>query len=126
MARMLIVEDEPDLLLLLSLAFEAAHHDVRLAADGDAALTQLRRERFDVVLLDVMMPVLDGWHVLAALQDCSAAPPVVVVSAADTTTNKVRARDLGAVDFVGKPFRVDELIERVEGYVRPASEPSRS
>ena len=117
MAKMLIVEDEPDLLLLLSVAFEGAHHHVRLAADGDVALSQLRRERFDVVVLDVMMPVLDGWQVLAAMQECPHAPPVVVVSAADTHANKTRARKLGAADFVGKPFHVEHLIERVEGFV---------
>jgi DNA-binding response OmpR family regulator len=114
---MLIVEDEPDLLLLLGVAFEGAHHDVRLAADGDVALTKLRHERFDIVLLDVMMPVLDGWQVLSAMQGCAEAPPVVVLSAADTHANRVRARDLGAADFIGKPFRVDALIERVEGFV---------
>jgi DNA-binding response OmpR family regulator len=114
---MLIVEDEPDVLLMLSMAFEGAHHDVRLAADGDVALTHLRRERFDIVLLDVMMPVLDGWQVLTTMQGCEQPPPVVVMSAADNVANQTRARDLGAVDFVGKPFQLAQLIERVEGFV---------
>lgn len=120
MARLLVVEDEPDLLLILRIALEGAHHDVRLAADGEAALSRLRREHFDAVILDVMMPVLDGWQVLSAIQRCSDPPQVLVMSAADTPANRVRAEDLGAACFVAKPFDADRLLERLDALVPPA------
>jgi DNA-binding response OmpR family regulator len=113
-ANVLIVEDEPDLLLLLGLAFEAAGHQVVMAADGDAALRRIRGESFDVIVLDVMMPVLDGWQVLGALKGDPSAPPVVVLSAADGSVNRTRAAELGAVLFVGKPVTMTDLVQTVE------------
>jgi DNA-binding response OmpR family regulator len=112
-ANVLIVEDEPDLLLLLGLAFEAAGHQVVMAADGDAALRRIRGEPFAIVL-DVMMPVLDGWQVLGALQGDPSAPPVVVLSAADGIVNRTRAAELGAALFVGKPVAMTDLVQTVE------------
>jgi DNA-binding response OmpR family regulator len=124
-AIVLIVEDEPDLLLLLGMAFEAAGHRVGMAADGDAALRRLRAEAFDVVVLDVMMPVLDGWQVLGALQGDPSAPPVVVLSAADGAVNRSRAAELGAALFVSKPFVMARLVETVERIARPSDPEAR-
>jgi CheY-like chemotaxis protein len=102
--RVLIVDDEPDILLLLRLNLELAGYETGMAADGDEALLRLRRERFDVVLLDLQMPVLDGWGVLTALREDPAAPPVVVLTAfANADGFRDRAFGLGAVGFVSKP-----------------------
>lgn len=113
MSRVLIVDDEPDLLLMLRVSLEAVGFETGLAADGDAALRRMKAERFDVVLLDVMMPVLDGWSVLEALKDDSDAPPVVVVSAKSALQDQERARALGAAEYITKPFDLDNLIAKL-------------
>ncbi|GAC1536879.1 MAG: hypothetical protein NVS3B12_20320 [Acidimicrobiales bacterium] len=113
MSRVLIVDDEPDLLLMLRVSLEAVGFETGLAADGDAALRRMKAERFDVVLLDVMMPVLDGWSVLEALKDDSDAPPVVVVSAKSALQDQERARALGAAEYITKPFDLDSLIAKL-------------
>src|SRR5438876_12443877 len=87
MARILVVDDEPDILLLHRLNLEGAGHEVLLAADGMKALERIDADMPDCVVLDVMMPVLDGWGVLEALQAREAAPPVLVVSAKSATAD---------------------------------------
>ena len=107
--HVLIVDDEPDILLRLRLTLEAEGFTTALAADGEVALDRLRRERFDVMLLDVMMPVLDGWAVLEQLADVPDKPAVIVVSAKTAAADIARARQLGAADYVTKPFTFPEL-----------------
>jgi len=109
MDRLLIVDDEPDILLLLRITLEADGFQTALAADGESALRRIAAEPFDCVLLDVMMPVMDGWAVLEALRDQPAAPPVIVVSAKSAPRDVARALELGAAEFVTKPFDVTTL-----------------
>ena len=113
MSKVLIVDDEPDLLLMLRVSLEAVGFETGLAADGDEALRRMKGERFDLVLLDVMMPVLDGWSVLGALKDDDTAPPVLVVSAKNTQADRDKALELGATDYIVKPFDLDVLVERI-------------
>jgi DNA-binding response OmpR family regulator len=113
MATVLVVDDEPDILLLHRLNLEAAGHEVILAADGITALERIAERRPDCVVLDVMMPVLDGWGVLERLQDVATPPPVLVVSAKSTQADIDQARRLGAKDYLIKPFDRDVLIARV-------------
>jgi CheY-like chemotaxis protein len=123
MSRVLIVDDEPDLLLMLRVSLEAAGFETGLAADGDEALRRVRAEHFDVMLLDMMMPVLDGWAVLGALKSDPTAPPIIVVTARTAQADKDQAFDLGAADFVSKPFMLEDLISRI-GQVVGAPEES--
>ena len=109
MTRVLIVDDEPDILLMLRLTLEAEGFTTVLAADGEKALERLDQESFDVMLLDVMMPVLDGWAVLERLKGRAGAPSVVVVSAKTAPADIARAKELGAAEYVTKPFVVAEL-----------------
>lgn len=115
MAVVLVVDDEPDVLLLLRVNLEIEGHQVLLAGDGEVGLEKTRAEEPDLVLLDAMMPVMDGWSVLEALQ--GGGPPVVVVSAKAQPADVLRALELGAVDFVAKPFSLDNLLGLVRDLV---------
>lgn len=117
MSRVLIVDDEPDLLLMLRVSLEAVGFETGLAADGDEALRRIRAEHFDVVLLDMMMPVLDGWAVLGALKNDPTAPPIIVVTAKTAQATKDEAFALGASDFVSKPFDLENLVSRIRQVV---------
>ena len=113
MTTVLVVDDEPDILLLHRLNLEAAGHRVVLAADGLTALERINVERPDAVVLDVMMPALDGWGFLERLRDDDAPPPVLVVSAKSSPGDMRRARELGAADYLAKPYDAEELVRRV-------------
>jgi DNA-binding response OmpR family regulator len=104
LARVLIVDDEPDILLMLRVNLEAEGYETALAADGETALELMGRERFDVMLLDVMMPVMDGWDVLDGLARVPDPPRVVVISAKSSDKDVARALGAGAIDYLSKPF----------------------
>lgn len=110
MSKVLIVDDEPDVLLLLRVNLEAAGYQTVLAADGETALNRIDESQPDVVLLDIMMPVMDGWGVLRVLSERDDAPRVVVVSAKSSDRDIVRALTSGALDYVTKPFDPDDLV----------------
>ena len=110
MSTILIVDDEPDVLLLLRVNLEAAGYQTVLAADGETALIKIDESDPDVVLLDIMMPVMDGWGVLRALAERDNAPRVVVVSAKSSDRDIVRALTSGALDYITKPFDPDDLV----------------
>ena len=109
MSRILIVDDEPDILLMLRLNLEADGHEVLMAADGEKALERIEAEAPELVVLDVMMPVLDGWGVLERLQRRDDAPPVVVVSAKVGGDDVAHAIRLGACEYITKPFDPERL-----------------
>ena len=117
MARILVVDDEPDILLLHRLNLEAAGHEVLLAADGMKALERIDIDHPDCVVLDVMMPVLDGWGVLEALQDRVDAPPVLVVSAKSSPADVEHALSIGARGYLAKPFNAQMLLDQVRTLV---------
>lgn len=103
-AKVLIVDDEPDILLLLRIDLEAEGYDTCLAADGATAVRRIIEERPDLVLLDVMMPVVDGWGVLRQLGELGHPTRVVVLSAKANDHDVAKALALGAVEYVTKPF----------------------
>jgi two-component system alkaline phosphatase synthesis response regulator PhoP len=113
MARILVVDDEPDILLLHRLNLEGAGHEVLLAADGMKALERISEDAPDAVVLDVMMPVLDGWGVLEALNEQPTPPPVLVVSAKSAAADIEHAMSLGAKGYLAKPFNAQTLLEEV-------------
>src|SRR3954465_7115586 len=124
MARILVVDDEPDILLLHRLNLEGAGHEVLLAADGMKALERIDEDAPDCVVLDVMMPVLDGWGVLEALLLRAAPPPVLVVSAKSAAADIEHALSMGASAYLSKPFNAHTLLEEVAklvATVNPAS-----
>lgn len=113
-AKILVVDDDPDVLDLLRLMLEAEGFSPITAADGRAGLGLIRSERPDVVLLDLMMPVLDGWGVLEGLASEPHQPRVLVVSAKSGDADRARAFELGASGYLSKPFSPDGLIQAIE------------
>ncbi len=116
--RAIIVEDDPDILLILRNTLEDAGFETSLAADGSTAMRRIETERPHVVLLDLMLPLMDGWSVLAELRDRPDAPKVVVCTARVSQVERDRALEMGAAEYVTKPFDVDELVELVWDVVR--------
>ena len=111
--RVLIVDDEPDVLLLLRIELEAEGYDTLLAADGETAIRRIIEERPDIVLLDVMMPVVDGWGVLQRLAEHGSTTRVIVLSAKASDSDVARALELGAHEYVTKPFDAAALLVTV-------------
>lgn len=113
MAKILIVDDEPDILLMLRMGLEDEGHEIVMAADGAMALERIAEHRPDLVLLDVMMPVLDGWGVLERQREVGDATTVIMLSAKSEESDIAKAMTLGAKDYVVKPFDLDKLVALV-------------
>jgi two-component system KDP operon response regulator KdpE len=117
--RILVVEDEPDFADLVALWLERHGWEPLLAADGEEALALLDEARPDLVLLDVGLPGIDGWHVVERIRDRSRVP-ILFVTARDAEADKVRGLGLGADDYVTKPIGFPELMARVAASLRRA------
>ena len=115
--RVLIVEDDPDLLVVLRVNLTAMGVEPILAGDGRTAISRIQAERPDAVVLDVMLPGIDGWSVLEDLHAMGDPVPVVVCSAKKDVEDMERARELGASGYVIKPFDIDRLVDAVMGAV---------
>jgi two-component system, OmpR family, alkaline phosphatase synthesis response regulator PhoP len=116
----LVVDDEPQVVWMLQFSLEAEGYQTYAARDGVAALEEIRAHRPALMLLDIMMPVMDGWSVLEQLQELPAdeRPRVVVVSARSSLRDRAKAAELGADAFVPKPFSVDDLLDVLHGLER--------
>jgi two-component system KDP operon response regulator KdpE len=117
MTRVLVVEDDPALARALAITLRAYRYDVAVAHSGAAALDAAATWHPDLVVLDLGLPDIDGMDVLRAVRGWSAVP-VVVLSARQTSDDKVEALDAGADDYVSKPFAMDELLARLRAAVR--------
>lgn len=117
--RVLVVDDEPSMRALCRVNLRAAGIEVLEAGDGEAALALAQAERPDLVLLDVMMPGLDGWEVARRLAAAKATRgiPVVFLSARAEPSDKLRGHEAGAVAYITKPFDVVTLSQRIESIV---------
>jgi DNA-binding response OmpR family regulator len=118
--RVLIVEDEADLASTLSRSLGEAHFAVDLAADGDEAHFMLKEVSYDAVVLDLMVPKRSGWTLLQDLRHSGARTPVLILTALDAVADRVKALDLGADDYLPKPFAISELVARLRALVRRA------
>lgn len=115
MARILVVDDEPSLLQMLKVNLELEGHEAFLAGDGQTALKRIEAEIPDLVLLDIMMPVFDGWEVLRRIGQMRfrRRPRVVVMTAKAGTRDYVKGLELGAHGYVTKPFDLEDFLETV-------------
>ena len=113
--RILVVDDQREILDITSTVLAGAGYAVTTASSGGQALAELGREPFDLVLLDINMPEMDGWETLRLLRadELRASVPVVMFSVKGELTDKVRSLQEGASGYITKPFVVDELVARV-------------
>jgi DNA-binding response OmpR family regulator len=124
MTRIVVVEDNPDLAFGLRNNLEIEGYEVEVAPDGPAGLAAVRAAAPDLVLLDLMLPGLDGFRVLKTLRDEGRQMPVLILTARGEEADKVRGLHLGADDYVTKPFGVLELLARVRALLRRAATPA--
>ena len=120
-ARLLVVDDEPNILELLSVALRFNGFEVATATNGQQALTTARRFKPDLVVLDVMMPELDGFEVVRRLRGEGTRVPVLFLTAKDGTEDKVTGLTLGGDDYVTKPFSLEEVVARIRAVLRRVS-----
>jgi DNA-binding response OmpR family regulator len=116
-AKILIVDDEPAIVNMLAYNLKRANYEVLIARDGEEALAQARREQPDLIILDLMLPRLDGLEVCRALRR-ERDLPIIMLTARDAEVDRVVGLELGADDYVVKPFSVRELMARVKNVLR--------
>jgi two-component system, OmpR family, response regulator len=115
--RVLVVEDEPDLLGSLLQAVREDGYAADGAADGDEGLYKAESSDYDAILLDIMLPGIDGWEVLRRLRRTKKTP-VLMLTARDAVRDRVKGLDTGADDYVVKPFDMDEVLARLRALIR--------
>src|SRR5688572_11477146 len=123
--RVLLIEDEPDLVAALARALSDEAFAVDVAGDGDEGLFRASEIAYDAVILDMMLPRRDGWDVLQQLRTRGRTTPVLILTARDAIEDRVRGLNLGADDYLVKPFAIAELVARLRALARRAvSHPS--
>ncbi|HKT03235.1 MAG TPA: response regulator transcription factor [Rugosimonospora sp.] len=120
-ARLLVVEDDLNILELLSASLRFAGFAISTASSGAEAVAVARDERPDLIVLDVMLPDLDGFEVIRKLRDGGTRTPVVFLTARDGVDDKIRGLTLGGDDYVTKPFSLEELTARIRAVLRRTS-----
>jgi two-component system alkaline phosphatase synthesis response regulator PhoP len=123
---LLLVEDEPGLVLTLSDRLAAEGYDVTTVGDGDAAVEEASRGLYDIILLDVMLPGRDGFEVCRMLRQRGVSSGVVMLTARGQLVDRVVGLKLGADDYLTKPFEMAELLARLEAVLRRAPAPAAS
>ncbi|HEY4690521.1 MAG: DNA-binding response regulator [Burkholderiales bacterium RIFCSPHIGHO2_01_FULL_64_960] len=116
--QVLIVEDEPKLAQALKQGLEAEHYECKVAATGEEGFFLVNTETFDLMILDLMLPGRDGLEALVALRRRGLSTPVLILSARDTVTDRIRGLDAGADDYLVKPFAFPELLARLRALIR--------
>ena len=122
MKRILVVEDEPAIAFGLQLDLKNEGYDVEIESDGESALQRARQETFDLILLDVMLPRKDGFEVCRELRRGGSKTPVIMLTAKAQEAEKVLGLEIGADDYVTKPFSPRELRARVKAALRRTAE----
>lgn len=123
--RVLVIEDEPDLLAGLARSLREEGYAVDTARDGEDGLFKAESVNYDAVVLDIMLPRLDGWQVLRRLR-IGKKTPVLLLTARDKTVDRVRGLDSGADDYLVKPFDLSELLARLRALIRRSASEART
>lgn len=123
--RVLVIEDEEDLLRGLARSLRAEGYAVDTASDGEMGLRKAEDTPYDVIILDVMLPAMDGWALLETIRQ-SKKTPVLMLTARDGPRERIRGLDLGADDYLVKPFDLGELLARLRAIIRRSAGETRS
>src|SRR6516225_7304992 len=118
--RLLLIEDEPGLVLTLTDRLSREGYELESTADGESGVERATNEAFDLLLLDVMLPRMNGFDVCRELRKRGVLTPVIMLTARGQVTDKVAGLKLGADDYVTKPFEMTELLARLEAHLRRA------
>ena len=118
MQRILIIEDEPQLARLLQLELQFENFEAHIETDGRAGLTAFQEQQYDLILLDVMLPEMNGFEVLTHIRQTDQTTPVILLTAKDDVKDKVEGLTIGANDYVTKPFQFEELLARIKVNLR--------
>lgn len=121
MSKILIIEDEPQLARFIQLELEHEEHETAVCGDGRDGLSLAEKGGFDVILLDIMLPGLNGLEVLRRLRKSENSVPVIMLTARDSVMDKVSGLDMGADDYITKPFAIEELLARIRAALRKRS-----
>jgi two-component system copper resistance phosphate regulon response regulator CusR len=121
--RVLLVEDEPNAAHLLAKGLREQAYAVDLATDGEAAVFQIGTTDYDAVILDVMLPVQDGFAVCRSIRESGCAVPILMVTARDAVEARIEGLDCGADDYMVKPFDFGELLARLRALIRRGRHP---
>jgi two-component system KDP operon response regulator KdpE len=116
--RVLVVDDEPAIRRFVRTSLTAQNYRVHEAEDGEGALAALRRDPPDVLVLDLGLPNMDGFDIIRHIRESGSVMPIIVLSSRTDEAGKVKALDLGADDYVTKPFGIDELLARLRAALR--------
>ena len=123
--RVLVIEDEEDLLRGLARSLRAEGYAVDTASDGEMGLRKAEDTPYDAIILDVMLPAMDGWALLETIRQ-SKKTPVLMLTARDGPRERIRGLDLGADDYLVKPFDLGELLARLRAIIRRSAGETRS
>ena len=123
--KVLVIEDDENIAELLRLYLEKEGFTVSIAGDGGKGITEFERFSPDLVLLDIMLPVMDGWAVCREIRSSSSVP-IIMLTAKGETFDKVTGLEMGADDYITKPFEVKELIARIHAVMRRYGKPEES
>ena len=121
--KILLVDDDPNIRQLVNLYLEKEGFEVEMSDRGDAALARFKASPPDLMLLDVMLPGMDGWQVLREARKASNVP-IIMLTAKDETFDKVLGLELGADDYIAKPFDMKELVARIKAVIRRYQSPA--
>ena len=125
-ARILVIEDDPSILLGLRMNLTSEGYSVEIAEDGEAGLSKARSSAFDLIILDVMLPRKNGYEVMTELRAQQDKTPVLMLSARTAEVDKIMGLDVGADDYITKPFSVGELLARVRVALRRRARPAET
>ena len=120
--KILVVEDNKDLARLLELHLRDLTYDVDLAFDGDAGWTQITSQPYDLIILDLMLPGIDGLEICRRIRSLPAYTPILMLTSKSTELDRVLGLEIGADDYVTKPFSIRELMARVKAIFRRIDE----
>jgi heavy metal response regulator len=120
--RILIVEDDEKISDVLKRGLTDQHYSVDIAADGEEAVFLAKTNDYDLIILDILLPKLDGWEVCKSIRKDNIATPILMLTAIDSVEDKIKGLDEGADDYLTKPFHFGELLARVRSLIRRQSD----